>query len=128
MDDHMRIQSRINPGLNAIPSDMKKSPASQEKQGFGKILQEKIHQKDLKISAHAKMRMNMRNIQLSDEDMIALRGAVDKAEQKGVKSSLVLMKDNAFVVSVINRTVITAMDGESIKENVFTNIDGAVVL
>ena len=128
MDDYIRMQTRINSGINPIPSDMKKPPVSLEKQGFGNILQEKIHQRDLKISAHAKMRMNTRNIYLSDDDMVALRGAVDKAEQKGVKETLVLMKDNAFVVSVKNRTVITALDGRTIKDNVFTNIDGAVVL
>ncbi|NLU10275.1 MAG: flagellar protein, partial [Tepidanaerobacter acetatoxydans] len=57
-----------------------------------------------------------------------INNAVDKAEQKGVRESLILMNDMAFVVSIKNRTVITAMNGDSVKENVFTNIDGAVIL
>jgi flagellar operon protein len=53
---------------------------------------------------------------------------VDKAEAKGAKESLVLVDDVALVVSVKNRTVITAVDRQHLKENVFTNIDSAVVV
>lgn len=76
----------------------------------------------------------MRNISLSAEDMQKLRDAVDRAEAKGAREALVLMpgssrdRDLALVVSVKNRTVITAMEGESMNENVFTNIDSAVVV
>jgi flagellar operon protein len=52
---------------------------------------------------------------------------VDRAEEKGARDSLVLLRDMAFIVSVSNRTVVTAMDGERLKENVFTNIDSAVI-
>jgi flagellar operon protein len=126
MDDYMRIPPRVHSGALNIPP--RQNTPKAETSGFEKILRDKLQTKELKISAHAKMRMNMRNINLSSEDMKALCSAVDKAEQKGVKSSLILMKDNAFVVSVKNRTLITAMDGESMKDNVFTNIDGAVIL
>ena len=61
--------------------------------------------------------------------MQKLQQAVGKAAQKGARESLVLMQpDLAFVVSVRNRTVITAVDGDSMKENVFTNIDSAVIV
>jgi len=79
-------------------------------------------------------RLQMRNITLSPEDMDKLRGAVDRAEAKGAREALILMsrpsrdQDLALVVSVKNRTVITAMDGETLKDNVFTNIDSAVVV
>jgi flagellar operon protein len=79
-------------------------------------------------------RLQMRNITLSPEDMDKLRGAVDRAEAKGAREALILMsrpspdQDLALVVSVKNRTVITAMDGENLKDNVFTNIDSAVVV
>ncbi|MNP74933.1 hypothetical protein D3C76_1718910 [compost metagenome] len=53
---------------------------------------------------------------------------MDKAAAKGSKESLILMKDLAFIVSVPNRTVVTAMDGNSIKDNVFTQIDSAIVI
>jgi flagellar operon protein len=59
--------------------------------------------------------------------MVSLQRAVSRAEEKGAKDSLVLLRDLAFIVSVKNRTVVTAVDGEHIKENVFTNIDSAVI-
>ena len=74
------------------------------------------------------MRMNTRNIRLTDDQKEILDNAVEKAKQKGVRESLILMKDMAFVVSIKNKTVITAMDEASIKGNVFTNIDGAVII
>jgi len=52
--------------------------------------------------------------------------AVDKADAKGVKDTLIVMDRIAFVVNVKNRTVITALNSSEMKENVFTNIDGAV--
>ena len=79
-------------------------------------------------------RLQMRNITLSPDDMDRLREAVDRAEGKGAREALILMsrepggQDLALVVSVKNRTVITAMEGESLKDNVFTNIDSAVVV
>ena len=52
---------------------------------------------------------------------------MDKAGQKGGQDSLVLLRDMAFIVSVPNKTVVTAMDADQVKENVFTNIDSAVI-
>ena len=82
----------------------------------------------LKFSAHAKERLQSRNINFSPADMNKIQGAVDKAASKGARSSLLVMKDVALIVSVTNRTVITAVDGNSLKENVFTNIDSAVIV
>ena len=82
----------------------------------------------VKFSQHALQRLQSRNINLAQEQLQKIGSAVDKAAQKGAKESLVLMDNLAFVVSVKNKTVITAMDGASIKENVFTNIDSAVIV
>lgn len=82
----------------------------------------------LKFSAHAQARMKLRNINLSDEDIARLNQVVEKAQAKGAKESLILMNDLALVVSIKNRTVITAVDGANIKENIFTNIDSAVIV
>ena len=81
----------------------------------------------LKFSKHAQQRLDSRNIQLEPADLQRLQQAVDRAEQKGSQDSLVLLRDLAFVVSVRNRTVVTAIDGDKLKENVFTNIDSAVI-
>ena len=83
----------------------------------------------VKFSQHAVQRLQTRNINLSPAQLNQLNSAVDKAAQKGSRESLILMNNElALVVSVTNRTVITAMDGASIKDNVFTNIDSAVVV
>ncbi|HUI10297.1 MAG TPA: TIGR02530 family flagellar biosynthesis protein [Bacteroidota bacterium] len=92
---------------------------------FDAILQKEL--KDLKFSKHAQDRIASRNIQLSPDDVAALGAAVAKAGDKGGKDSLVLLRDMAFIVNVPNRTVVTAMDAGQMKENVFTNIDSAVI-
>jgi flagellar operon protein len=95
--------------------------------GFEQVLNQAIG--GVKFSQHATQRLQTRNINLTQTQMNQLNNAVDKAAQKGAKESLILMdKDLALVVSVTNRTVITAMDGASIKDNVFTNIDSAVIV
>ncbi|MFO7154265.1 MAG: TIGR02530 family flagellar biosynthesis protein [Caldicoprobacter oshimai] len=97
--------------------------------GFDEILKEAIQkEQSLKFSKHAQTRMKQRNIWLSHAEIDKISKAVEKAQEKGVRDSLVLMGNLAFIVNVPTRTVVTAVDGESIKENIFTNIDGAVVL
>lgn len=95
-------------------------------QSFGRILDQELT--GVKFSQHALQRLASRNISLDGGDLAKLSGAVDKAAQKGARDSLILMKDLALVVSVKNRTVITAMDGANLKDNVFTNIDSAVIV
>jgi len=92
---------------------------------FEKILQQEL--KELKFSKHAQERLSSRNIQLSTEDVSTLGQAVAKAQEKGSQDSLVLLRDMAFIVNVPNKTVVTAMDSEQMKNNVFTNIDSAVI-
>lgn len=82
----------------------------------------------LKFSAHAMQRLQSRNIQLSNEDVARMNVMADKAAEKGAKQSLFMLSDVAMVVSIKNRTVITAVDGDSMRENVFTNIDSAAII
>lgn len=94
---------------------------------FNQVLQQEIA--GVKFSQHAMQRLHSRNIHLDSSQLGKLGQAVEKAAQKGAKESLILMNDSlAFVVSVKNKTVITAMDGATIKDNVFTNIDSAVII
>lgn len=95
--------------------------------GFQEILQKELETPKLKFSAHAQARLRLRNVQLGREDMSKLEEAVEKAAAKGSRESLIVMEDNVFVVSVKNRTVITVVDRDSAKENVFTQIDSAVL-
>jgi flagellar operon protein len=82
----------------------------------------------LKFSAHASQRLHDRKIAMDPAMMSRVNDAVDKAAAKGVEDTLVLTPDAALIVSVKNRTVITALDRGSLSGNVFTNIDGAVIV
>ncbi len=94
---------------------------------FARVLDEKLPSQGLTFSNHAMERLKSRGISLSQTDMEKLEGAVENVAKKGGKESLVLVGDAALVVSVKNRTVVTALDRESMKGNVFTNIDSAVI-
>jgi flagellar operon protein len=91
---------------------------------FENVLQGEL--RGVTFSKHAQERLESRQIRLNDADMTSLQRAVTRAEEKGAKDSLVLLRDLAFIVSVKNRTVVTAVDGDHLKDNVFTNIDSAV--
>jgi flagellar operon protein len=82
----------------------------------------------IKFSNHAIERMQTRGISYSPDDLARISSAVSKAAAKGSKDSLVLMDNSALIVSVKNNTVVTVMDKNALKENVFTNIDSTVVL
>ncbi|MBQ7955815.1 MAG: flagellar protein [Lachnospiraceae bacterium] len=82
----------------------------------------------LKFSKHAVNRLADRQITLSASQMERLSNGAKKAGEKGIQDSLVLMDQLAFIVNVPNSTVITAMDQTETYENVFTNIDGAVII
>lgn len=96
---------------------------------FESILKQKqAESEEIKFSKHAELRLQSRNISLTQVQKDKMKEAVARAEAKGVKDSLVLMDNLAFVVNVRNRTVITAANSNELKENVFTNIDGAVIV
>lgn len=96
---------------------------------FESILRQKQAEAlEIKFSKHAEYRLQSRNISLTQSQRDKMKEAVAKAESKGVRDSLVLMDDMAFVVNVRSRTVITAANSAELKENVFTNIDGAVIV
>lgn len=82
----------------------------------------------LKFSKHAVMRLADRNINLSSEQSKRLETGVEKAGEKGIHDSLVLLDSLAFIVNVPNKTVVTAMEQNEADKNIFTNIDGAVII
>ncbi len=94
---------------------------------FADILQ-RVSDRKVTFSSHALQRMESRNLSFSEKDLQKLDDTVTKMAQKGARESLIYMNDMALVVSVANRTVITAMDGSSAKENIITNIDSAAIL
>lgn len=92
---------------------------------FQDILRQKSN---VKFSKHAAGRLLERNISLTDNQLERLNDGTRKAEQKGIKDSLVIVDELAFIVNVPNKTVVTAMDSTETTENVFTNINGAVIM
>ncbi len=81
---------------------------------------------DVLFSKHAALRLNDRSINLSEDQMDRVADAIGKANEKGIRDSLVLVDDVALVVNVKSRTIITAMNQDN--KNVFSNIDGAVII
>ena len=118
------IQAPVRPS-QVTPSGGKQVGANSP---FAKVLDEKLPGQPVRLSQHALERLKARGITLTESDMKKLAGAVDSVAQKGGKDSLIMMGDAALVVSVKNRTVVTAMDRQGMQGNVFTNIDSAVVL
>ncbi|MBO5302609.1 MAG: flagellar protein [Lachnospiraceae bacterium] len=82
----------------------------------------------LKFSKHASMRLEERNISLTEEQNKRLQNGVEKADEKGIRESLVMVDSLAFIVNVPSKTVVTAMDQTETQDNIFTNIDGAVIM
>ena len=96
---------------------------------FATVLgQQQVRTREISFSAHARQRLLDRSIELGPEEVGKLAQAVDKAAEKGCRASLLLYGDMAFVAGVDNRTIITALDGQSMKEHVFTNIDSALIV
>lgn len=112
--------------LNATKSNT--AAKSTSSTPFSEILKNKTSNEanELKFSKHANERLASRNIDLTDEQLARLESGARKASEKGINESLVMIDDLAFIVSIKNNTVITAVnDGE---DRVFTNIDGAVIM
>jgi flagellar operon protein len=81
----------------------------------------------LKLSSHALQRIQRREIAFDAPVAARLEAAVDRAAAKGARESVVLVDNTAFVVSVRNRTVITAVPVSPQRDQVFTNVDSAVI-
>jgi flagellar operon protein len=120
--------------VNPDRQRLKQQPQIQRKpdgkpSAFDQVLNQKLPASDgIKFSQHAQDRLRSRGITINEAEMGLLNTAVNNVAQKGGKESLIMMGDAAFVVSVKNRIVVTAMDRSQMQGNVFTNIDSAVVI
>ena len=130
MDNRLQINQPIKPlrktqqKNNSVNKQNKSDSPS-----FKDILGEKIKGKDkLSFSKHAKKRIDSRSIPFSKIELNKLNSGVEKARGKGAKDSLVMVNNVAYIVSVENNTVVTAVDEDSMKDNVITNIDSAVFM
>ena len=110
-------------GVGPLQSAGARPPAGA---GFESAL-EQAARPGLRFSGHAARRLEQRGVQLDGDRMRRLESAVDRAEAKGGRDSLILLDELALIVSVQNHTVVTAIDEASRKEHVFTNIDSVVI-
>jgi len=116
----IQINQTQNRTRNVNAIDNKKST-------FESLLQKQIHKnQNLKFSKHALERLEERKIELTTQEVDKISNAITKAATKGIKETLIIMDNKAFIASVPNRTVITAATDKQLKDNVFTNIDGAI--
>jgi flagellar operon protein len=127
-NDYMMRKSKIvgNQPVNNQQKTSKTTGTSQK--SFSEVLNQIENQGQIKFSKHATNRLATRNIKLSETEMNRLNSAVSKASSKGIKDALILMDNKVFIASVQNKTIITASTEEELKDNVFTNIDGAVIV
>ncbi len=97
---------------------------------FGEMLGKELQKSEeqLKFSKHAQNRISQRSIDLSPELMEQVTNAVNNAQEKGITDALILGSNNAFIVNVPTRTVITTMNSNEMKQNIITNIDGTVII
>jgi len=96
---------------------------TQPQVNFRDILDSKM---PVQFSKHASLRLDDRNINLTHDQMERVADGIGKASDKGIRDSLVLVDDVALLVNIKSRTVITAMNQDT--DNVFSNIDGAVIV
>lgn len=129
LQDQYLKQQKINSGSKA-PQGM---ITARKDTSFEEILHKQQTQKqqtaeNVKFSKHAANRLNDRNIELTDKQLERLNDGTKKAGEKGIRDSLVLVDQLAFIVNTKSNTVITAMDQTEADENIYTNIDGAVII
>ena len=125
MDFNFRIPPQ-QPGQPAFPPS--KPAHVPQSGGFARVWQETVQQQELKFSAHALQKMESRRITLAEADLSKISAAMTCADRKGARASLLLYNDVALVASVRNRTIVTAINGEELRDHVFTNIDSAVII
>lgn len=131
MTDPVRIDAVRGAERAGQAAPVARTRGAQAAPGFDRMLAQQMGTpaaaEPLRWSGHARDRLAQRGIQVTPEMAQRLENAVQTAAAKGSKDSLVMVDDLAFVVSVRNRVVITAVDQASMKEQVFTNIDSAVL-
>ncbi len=128
----LQINSRLYPLQNNPLHSQKIKSGNQDSTAgkpFSEILNDKLNQTtDLKFSAHAVRRLEERQVEMSAGSLNRLNDGLQQLDAKGAANSVILMDETAFVVSVKNRTVVTAVDNMAAGKNVFTNIDSVAIV
>lgn len=131
MSDQINNPALVPPGIGPnAPVRPRAQPVRATPQGpaFADVLREtQAGPQAIQFSKHALQRLERRQLEVDGATLGRLAGGLDRAAGKGSRDAVVLVDDTAFVVSVKNRTVITAVGRDQMKDHVFTNIDSAVI-
>jgi flagellar operon protein len=127
MNDRMTIIPRPITTPQPGRTTPQASGISRNGPGFAEILKSRLARPEVKFSGHANARMEQRGIMMTPDQTARLTQAVAKVDAKGGRDSLVLIDDLAMVVSIKNQTVVTVAERDQLQDNVFTNIDSAVI-
>ena len=126
-----RLQSN-----NYISSHLKTTTVNEQSTAFSELLRQRMENvgsvptanNEIEFSKHAQQRVEERGIEISSELLTQLKNSVQKAQEKGAKNILAFDAERAFIINVVQNRVITAISQDEMQGNVFTNIDGAVLL
>lgn len=124
----IKSHAAIKNGIEAIKSKSTAQKA-QNIPSFSTHLHQSISSLNtLNISKHANERLQQRGIEIDDAKWKAIEEKVTQAKKMGIKESLVLLNNAALIVSAKNNTVITAMDRDEATNQIFTNINGTIIM
>jgi len=114
--------------LNKTPAD-KKTVKSEAESGnsFREVLNNRL-ENSVSFSKHAHIRATERKIDIGEGELDKLSDACDKASRKGIRDALIVMNDSAFIVNAGSKVIVTVVEKNELKGNIFTNIEGAVFL
>ncbi len=128
----LQLNSRLYPLQNNPVQTQKTTGNTQNDKAvksFSEILNDKLSKaSNLKFSAHAVRRLEERKVDMSAGSIDRLNEGLQQLNAKGAANSVILMDETAFVVSVKNRTVVTAVDKMNAGKTVFTNIDSVAIV
>ena len=132
IDDQNTYINRIG-GQKSRPNSKSLNKLPENVDTFNKFLKNKLEKNSteevgVKLSGHAKKRLEERNLTLEGNEILKIRDGIDKLKQKGGKDSLIVTNQAAYIVDVDNQTVVTAMDKNDMAENVFTKIDSTLFI
>lgn len=122
----IRNISNINNNLD-ISSIKQQETDNKQTSLFKDLLDKKCQENSLSFSKHATERIEERNINVTESISSRLNEALVQSKEKGLKNVLVLIDSTAFILNTTNNKVVTAVNNSELKENIFTNIDGAVI-
>jgi flagellar operon protein len=135
MDYRLNINQPVQPLKRSDNNSKQAVEKKDNNKAFKDVFTEELKQNNtikqkqrLSFSKHAKRRVESRSIPFTEVEMEKLQSGTEKARAKGARDSLIMVNNTAYIVSVENNKVITAVDENSMNENVFTNIDSAVFM